>query len=154
MSSKHIYSLGPIYCEHCNDYCLHFLTTDRPFFGVGPYSPYNLWMDAIKISRMSCCKCGNESKINEDVKKLLPKLKKANLLDLSERDRFQQRIKGLIDQYKVLDEYNEEKKKTIVDTLYADYQQFEIPYKWFEMYFLIMYNSKLIEKAKSDYLYK
>ena len=85
---------------------------------------------------------------------LIPKLKKAHLIDLNERDRFQQRIKGLIDQYKVLDEYNDEKKKTIVDILFSEYKQFEIPYKWFELYFIIMYNSKLLEKTKSDYLYK
>ena len=154
MSSIHIYNLGPVYCKSCNDTCLHRLTTDRPFFGVGPYSPYNIWMDAIKTSKVSCLKCGFDFKMTSDLKELFKKLKEANLVDMDDQDALEKRFVKLIEQNNVVGEYNDEKKKAIVDSIYNDYKEYGIPYKWFDDYFLIMFASCLRKKSINDYLYK
>lgn len=154
MGSKHIYNLGPVYCDHCHDTCLHRLTTDRPFFGVGPYSVYNIWMDAIKISTVTCLNCGTESKFNNEFKDIFKKLKDANLINLEDEEALKKRFIKLIELNDLLNNYSEEKKKNIIDTIYADYQQYELPYKFFEDYFLILFGSSLRKKAVSDYLYK
>lgn len=154
MSSIHIYNLGPVYCKNCNDTCLHSLTTDRPFFGVGPFSPYTIWMDAIKTSKVTCLNCGADSKMTGDLKELLKKLKKANLVDMNDRDALEKRYSKLIEQNNVVDEYSDVRKKAIVDRIFNDYKEYGIPYKWFDDYFLIIFASCSRKKAINDYLYK
>ena len=154
MGNKHIFHLGPLYCDKCNDYCIHHLETDNPYFGVGPTTPFNFWMDFIKTSKVTCLRCGAIKKFSKDYKELFEKLKKYNLISIDDGERFKSRIKGLISNSDILDNYSDENKESLLKEIMEPYVDSGIPYQWFDNYFKIMFNFLLIEKEKNDYLYK
>jgi len=151
--SNHLYHLGPCYCEKCGGYTIHRLNVERPFQGVGPTTPYNIWMDFIKKSRVICNNCGNARKPDDEIKALSKKVKDTHLFSLDQEFDFKNKIQRTIKNSGILDEYSEEKAHEIVDAIMHDYRDSNIPRNWFESYFLIEYKRMVQEKVISDYLY-
>ena len=154
MSNNQIYHIGPCYCSSCNDHTVHRLHVERPFMGVGPTTPYNIWMVLIKRSRVVCSCCGKESKPNDETKSLFEKLKKAKLIDLNDEAVFQKRLKECIKQNDLINNYSNEKKNKIISMISLEYSNFNIPREWFENYFSIMLAVATREDVFSNYLYR
>lgn len=134
MSSNHIYHLGPCYCDNCKQFAIHYLYTSRPFFGVGPYSPYNLWMDAIKISNVQCMYCEEKRKLTKQDKELIKSLKDASLLSLEDERSFRDYLEEVIKFHNLINDFSEEEFKSTVQEVFDRYERYNIPYIWFENY--------------------
>ena len=154
MASNHIYHLGPLYCQNCKQFAIHYLYTTRPFFGVGPYSIYNLWMDAIKISDVKCFHCGNERKLTKNDKDLIKELKSASLISLVDEQEFSTYLAELIKYHDLVKNDSAEEFQLAVREVVERYKNYNIPYEWFENYIKIVVADLKRKEKMENLLYK
>ena len=134
MSSNRLYHLGAFPCTYCHAFTVHRLNVEHPFVGSGPVTPFNIWMDLIKKSRVVCASCGKETMPTEETKILLEELTEANLVTLEQENDFRKHFKEIMKQSHIIEDYSEEKKEEIINKIEFEYWGFGIPRGWFEDY--------------------